>query len=160
MPFTQPNTPPHATVCLAVCCWRRKAVPDVDFFFPVQHKDLAVWRGGSWVALHRLGSLFIEMEEEGWKNKYTTVPPNTFYVSWMWCEQTLFVPKLASLRWIWWLYKKSAWWNLPLNTCVLLYMLLICNIPLISSVQLTSILNSLWLSPSSSYNYQHHFSIL
>lgn len=28
--------------------------------------------GGGCVALHRLGSLFIEMEEEGWKNKYTT----------------------------------------------------------------------------------------
>lgn len=46
------------------------------FFFSVQSdiKTLLLWRGegGGCVALHRLGSLFIEMEEEGRKNKYTT----------------------------------------------------------------------------------------
>lgn len=60
-----------------------KAVPDVErffffslflFFSSVWYKDLAVQKGGGGgrFALHRLGSLFIEMEQEGRKNKYTT----------------------------------------------------------------------------------------
>lgn len=93
-PRLAPNTPPYIfyppirppplllLLLLLLCSlsgWRRKAVPDVvtTFFFPGQSdiKTLLLWRGqerGGCVALHRLGGLFIEMEEEGRKNKYTT----------------------------------------------------------------------------------------
>lgn len=56
----------------------------VFFFGADGYKDLAVVRRGGeggCVALHRLGSLFIEVEEEGWRNKYKRLPPHTFYVS-------------------------------------------------------------------------------
>ena len=79
MPFTQstplpfPTSFPSQSVSLEqekqYQMWR-----GFFFFFPpssVWYKDLAVRKGGGF-ALHRLGSLFIEMEQEGRKNKYTT----------------------------------------------------------------------------------------
>lgn len=63
--------PPPLAVCLAgegkqYQMWR------LFFFFSVQSGiKTSLFGAGGCVALHRLGSLFIEMEEEGRKNKYT-----------------------------------------------------------------------------------------
>lgn len=83
MPFTQSNPPfptsfPSQSVCLEqekqYQMWRGFFFFPF-FFFSVQSgiKTLLFRRGGGGrFALHRLGSLFIEMEQEGRKNKYTT----------------------------------------------------------------------------------------
>lgn len=75
-PSTAPNTSPHIFFLSphphSLSGWRRKAVPDVEIFSVQPCIKTWLFGGGGRVALHRLGSLFIEMEEEGRKNKYTT----------------------------------------------------------------------------------------